>query len=173
MEPKRIPKQLVDYKLRGTSSSGHSKLDQLIQRTNGTDQKARTLILMTIMITVLWDVRPRRLGEIYQPFEGTICLHFQDRKLFFPEDGGSKFLQNINNFLSDYTRHHNPKYNNLHIHRRDNLNSCVLILSSHLCLCLSSGLLSFKFSKFLQLAMRATMSQPSHSPLFGRPDQIL
>jgi hypothetical protein len=39
----------------------------------------------------------------YRHFGETCCLHYLDRKDFFPEDRGSRFLRNTGNHRNDYT----------------------------------------------------------------------
>jgi hypothetical protein len=51
MESERVPKQLIDYILRGTGSSGRPNLrwtDQPVSHKNGTDRKVQTLTLFII-----------------------------------------------------------------------------------------------------------------------------
>jgi hypothetical protein len=46
--------------------------------------------------TVFWNAMPCRLVDTYQHFRGTCSLHFQVQKtLFYPKNGGSRFLCNI------------------------------------------------------------------------------
>jgi hypothetical protein len=64
------------------------------------------------LATVFWDMMPRSLIEVSRRFGGKYCPHLKDRKvsqaiskkqrelcliLYYPEDGGSTFLQNLVN----------------------------------------------------------------------------
>jgi hypothetical protein len=44
------------------------------------------------------------LVNSYQHFGGTFCFSLQERRAN-PEDGGSRFLRNVGNYLLDYKRH--------------------------------------------------------------------
>jgi hypothetical protein len=76
-------------------------------------------------------------------FGGKYCLRFYDRRLrqatkkkqaggclrgslCEPEDGGSKFPQNVSEHLVTYTASHNPEDSTLHSHRCENLRSNIV-----------------------------------------------
>jgi hypothetical protein len=53
---------------------------------------------------VSWNVAPSSLVEIGRRFRGAYCLHHQgDVSTHRPEDGGSKHLWNVGQFLRDHT----------------------------------------------------------------------
>jgi hypothetical protein len=76
---------------------------------------------MTI-ITLIRHVTPYSVVESYQRFEGNCCIHFPDIRVFYPEDGDSKFLRKIVNFLPT-TQHHIRGDGILHSQRRESVKS--------------------------------------------------
>jgi hypothetical protein len=56
-----------------------------------------------VKIAVFWDVAPYSLVEIYRRFRGVYCLFHQGDD---DDDGGSKHLWNVGEFLPDYTAQH-------------------------------------------------------------------
>jgi hypothetical protein len=54
-------------------------------------------------MTVFWDVVPYSLAEIDRHFKEAYCPHHQDDRL---DDGGSKYVWKVSQFLPDYTAQH-------------------------------------------------------------------
>jgi len=61
--------------------------------------------MVTMKITVCCNVTPCHLVYCYQHFRATSCLQLR-LLLFYPEDGGSTFLQNARKQLLDQTEPH-------------------------------------------------------------------
>jgi hypothetical protein len=59
------------------------------------------LTLVTVKITIFWDVTLYSLVDRYQCFEGTFCFHFHGRI-----DGGNRFLRYVGAYLPNYTASH-------------------------------------------------------------------
>jgi hypothetical protein len=55
---------------------------------------------------VFWNVTPCTPGEAYQRFEGKCYLHFQGRRGGKYLYGGSMFVQNVSQFLTEYITSH-------------------------------------------------------------------
>jgi hypothetical protein len=78
-----------------------------------------SLSLMEPMkMAVFWDVAPCSLVKTDGSFRGAYCLHH------CPDDGGSKHLWNIGQFLSDYMCNI-PEDSHLHTHCCENLKSHI------------------------------------------------
>jgi hypothetical protein len=83
---------------------------------------------------LFWVVTPCRRIRRYQRCGETYCLHGVTTQNIViltavrttisqgPDDGGSKHLWNVSQFLPDYTVQH-PRRSHLHIRRRENLKS--------------------------------------------------
>jgi hypothetical protein len=56
-------------------------------------------------------VTPSRVVDVYQCFERTYCLHTQDGRVVFTEDGSCRNLRNVGNYLVRYTASHCERVN--------------------------------------------------------------
>jgi hypothetical protein len=54
----------------------------------------------SMKMTVFWDVAPCSLADADRCFKGDYCLQHR------PDEGGSKRLRNVGQFLPDYTVQH-------------------------------------------------------------------
>jgi hypothetical protein len=85
---------------------------------------SEVLTLLTMNNSIFWAVTPCRQVGCHQYFVGTFCLRLQGRRvsqadllfsgflhlLLDHEDGGSKFVRNFNERLSEYTASHPRRY---------------------------------------------------------------
>jgi hypothetical protein len=68
---------------------------------------------------VFWVVAPCSMVKVYHRFKGLCCLHHQGLHHHCPDDGGRKYLWNVDKLLPDYTvlqprRHPSSKRNLTH-----------------------------------------------------------
>jgi hypothetical protein len=64
------------------------------------------------MLTVFQDVALCSLVEIDQNFRSTYCHNYQDGGS--PDDAGSKYLWNVNQFLQEYTAQYPRRQSSSH-----------------------------------------------------------
>jgi hypothetical protein len=67
-------------------------------KTNLKMARFQVLTAANMKMTVLWDVKPFSLVEVYRRLRGAYCLQRPDR--------GSKHLRNIGKLVRDYTAQH-------------------------------------------------------------------
>jgi hypothetical protein len=68
----------------------------------------QVLTATSMKMAVIWDVAPCSLVGIDRPFRLACCLHHQGDDLL--DDGGSKLLRNVVQYLPDYRMQHPRRY---------------------------------------------------------------
>jgi hypothetical protein len=68
-------------------------------RINLGKQDLKILIAVSIEITLFWGMTMSVLVDGYQHFREIYYLNLQDRRIFYPENGSSKLLQNTHIYL--------------------------------------------------------------------------
>jgi hypothetical protein len=80
------------------------KICMVLQCNQVTFVRSEVLTAASTEMTVFWDVALYSLVEIDWCFKGAYCLHREDDVCH--DDGGSKHLWNVNQFVPDYVVQH-------------------------------------------------------------------
>jgi hypothetical protein len=91
-----VPQKRLKITMKTHATSIWQRFQMLVE------MRSKVLTVVNIETVVFWDVMPCTLVERYKCLRNLIPPASRYKKCSYPEDGGSRFLQNVGTHLPNY-----------------------------------------------------------------------